>query len=129
MDLTRADLYIILSVAGLFIIAVFKTQLIQKIYKAEKISIIMPYTNINKILTIVLSFFIFSDVSKISLFITLSALLVIIGFSIDFKTLKVPKTMKLLLITESIVSLTALTSGYFILNYSVEIYFSIFLIS
>jgi hypothetical protein len=53
----------------------------------------MPYDNINKILSIILAFFIFSDVSLITLLITIFAVIIIIAFSIDFKTLKIPKSV------------------------------------
>jgi len=72
------------------------------IYREEKISTIMPYTNVNKILTIIASFFLFADVSIISLFITIFAIFVVIIGSINFKTLKFPKNIIIILINETI---------------------------
>jgi len=66
----------------------------------------MPYTNINKILSIVLAFFLLSkDVSFITLIITIIAIIVIISFSIDFKTLKIPKSIIMFSIAEALTSI------------------------
>jgi len=67
----------------------------------------MPYLNVNKILTIILSFFVFADVSVEALLITFLAIIVVIIFSVDFKSLKLPKNVPLLLVSETIAALIA----------------------
>ena len=84
----------------------------QNIYREEKISVLMPYTNINSILTILLSFFLFSDVSKTTFGITIFTILVIVGFSIDFKILRFPRNIIKMFICELIYAFSNLIVGY-----------------
>lgn len=129
LNFQNLDYFIIFFWAFLLILAVFNTQLKQKVYREERISVIIPYTNVNKILTIILSFFVFSDVSIISLFITIFAILIVIIFSINFKNLKLPKTISLLLLSESITALLAIWAWYLILNYWEDLYFLVYWLS
>jgi len=68
----------------------------------------MPYSNINKILTIILAFFIFSDVSLITITITIIAIIVIVLFSIDLKTLKIPKSILIFSFSQVLTSILIL---------------------
>ncbi|MCH2189085.1 hypothetical protein MK079_04640 [Candidatus Gracilibacteria bacterium] len=117
------DLTIVVVVFVVMLVAIFRTQFYQKIYNEEKISVIMPYTNINKIVIIICSFFLFSDVSVISLFITIIAIIVIILFSIDFKNHTVPKNTTSLIVLEILRAIDVLVSGWIILNYTEIHYF------
>lgn len=100
-----------------------KTVVAQKIYSQEKISTLMPYTNINKILSIILAFFIFWNISKISFIITLIAVITITIFSIDFKTLKIPKNIWLFSILEIIQSWITLITWYILLEITSSAFF------
>lgn len=123
IDLSKVDYLLVISTSIILFISIFKTQIRQSIYREEKISVIMPYTNVNKILSIVLSFFIFSDVSKTSLFITILAIIVVIIFSIDFKTLKFPRNIKKMLIVEIGWAGLLVWSWWLIANYWEDLYF------
>ena len=81
IDLSTIDLLIIVWIIVSVIFDVSNIQRVQKLYTEEKYSVIAPYTNLNKILIIIGSFFIFQDVSLIALWITLLAIVVIIWFS------------------------------------------------
>lgn len=133
LDFSWMSIYYILIIVLITIVQNLKTMMNQYIYSIEKISTLMPYTNINKILTIILAFFIFWDISNISFWITLLAVIIIIVFSIDYKSLKVPKiiwlfalweiveSMLILLIWYVLLSLT--WSAYYIMSYMVWIFF------
>lgn len=129
LDYEKVNFILIFSTISIILISIFKTQIYQKIYREEKISLIMPYTNVNKILTIFLSFFIFADVSLKSLIITFIAILIIMLSSIDFKTFKLPKTIIMLLIWEIIWWCLNLFIWLIILKYWVNLYLSILILS
>ncbi len=97
--------YNILLLAPLITILNFtRVQISQYVSTREKLSTLTPYENINKIISIILAFFIFSDVSLFSFLLTLSAWIIISLSSIDFKTLKVPKLIKLFSLAQIIQS-------------------------
>gem|GEM_PF-2455326 len=77
----------------------------QAIYKKEKISTILPYENLSSIFAILISFFIFKDVSWTSFFIAILTVIVIILFSIDFKNVKFPKKIKPIMIVQAFTAL------------------------
>lgn len=123
VDLSNLDFWVLFLICLILFIEIFTTGIAQKIYKEEKMSVIMPYTNVSKILTIIFSFFIFSDVSIISLIITLLAISIVIIFSIDFKTLKFPKNISKILFIEFWVAITTLLGWWLVINYWEIIYF------
>jgi len=118
VDMELFDLTVMGIVFIIMFAAIIRTQYSQKIYREEKMSVIMPYTNINKIIVIISSFFLFSDVSITSLFITILAIIVIILFSIDFKDHSVPKNMVTLVVLECTRAIDVLVGGWIILNYT-----------
>jgi len=128
IDYSNVDLVIVLWTIVIFLLSIVKSPIIQNVYKKEKISVIMPYTNINKILSIIFSFFLFSDVSITSLILTIIAIFVVILFSIDFRTLKVPKSLKIIAISELLTSIITIASWYLIFKYSEILYFIIFVV-
>lgn len=107
---------------------IIKDPINQKIYSEEKISVLIPYQNLNKIFVIVSSFFIFQDVSLISFFITLFTVLIIILASFDFKHKKLPRNFWKILFVETVLSVTILLGGWVVLNYGEINYFVIYTI-
>lgn len=105
-------------VAIICIIRVISSAISQSVYKVEKISLIAPYENLNKIISIIFSFFIFSDVSLISVFIAIGIILIIFGSSIDIKSMKFPKVLKIFSIHQILVSINTLLIGYLLLSIS-----------
>lgn len=108
---------------------IIKEPVTQQIYKEEKISVIMPYLNLSKIFVIISSFFLFQDVSNITLCITIFTVIVIALTSIDFKNKRLPKNFSKLLFVESIRTIWTLLWGWLILSYSEIIYFNIYVIA
>lgn len=95
----------------------------QYVYKNEKLSLIAPYENLNKILSIVLSFFIFSDVSVISLCIALFVIAIIFVTSVDFQRMQIPRTIQFFSINQVMVSVNTILIWYLLLNMSTIDYF------
>ncbi len=102
-------LLIIILISSLYFINV---QISQYVYKREKISVLTPYENLNKIFSITLAFFIFSDVSVLSFLLTLFAWFIITAASIDFKTFKIPKLIKVFSVWQIFKSITILLIWY-----------------
>lgn len=125
IDLSNITLFHVTILFFMVIAWFFRTVIMQKAYATDKISTLMPYENINKILSIVLAFFIFWDISTLSLLITLIAIIVIISFTIDRKTLKIPKTIKLFAFSQSITSILTLLAWYLLITISESAYFII----
>jgi len=119
------DIILIGAVFLIMVMDVIRTHFDQKIYKVEKMSAVIPYTNLNKIVVILVSFFLFSDVSVISLFITISAIIVIILFSIDFKNKTTLKNILPIILTEISLAADILLWWWVIMKYS-EVHYFIF---
>lgn len=128
IDYSNIDPIIVIWTILVFLLCIIKSPIAQKIYREEKISVIMPYSNLNKILSIIFSFFLFADVSIIALILTIIAIFVVILFSIDFKTLRLPKNLKIIALSEFLTSIITISSWYLILKYSEILYFIIFVI-
>ena len=128
IDIGSVNFLIIIALLVFVLIDVVKVKIKQELFKKEKYSVIAPYTNLNKILIIIWSFFIFSDVSLTSLIITIIAIIVIILFTIDLKTLKLPRNFKKVLIVEVIDSISWLFVGWFIISYSEKLFFSMYVV-
>jgi len=80
--------------------------------KREKISVLLPYSKLNTVLSIILSFYLFWDVSFISFIIAIIIVVLITIFSIDFSSFKVPKTLWVFLIHEIILTWWVILIGY-----------------
>ena len=110
-------------IAGICVLWFVSNSISQYVYKNEKISLIAPYENLDKILSIIFSFFIFSDVSVISLVIAIFVILIIFATSIDLKQMKIPKTIQVFSINQLIVSINTILIGYLLLYMSSIEYF------
>ncbi|MDD5769423.1 MAG: hypothetical protein PHE25_00495 [Candidatus Gracilibacteria bacterium] len=87
-----------------------------KILKVEKISYLLPYTNLEKIFTIILSFFIFGDISIITFFIIIFTIFIIIIFSIDKKNLTFSKNILIFCFAQILYAIGNLFTGYALLE-------------
>lgn len=93
------------------------------VYKHEKVSVIAPYENLNKVISIIASFFLFGGVSYISLGIGILVIIIVIWASLDFKDLKLPKFIKLFTFHQVLVASNMLLIGYSLENISSIDYF------
>lgn len=117
------DLLIIFSI---ILIATFNNLFQLKIMKKAKLSELLPYDNLDKLLIVIIWFFLFywtdNETSIITLIITLIAIIVIILFTVDLKNIKIPKIIWQFFIFKSIKAVTVLWSWYFLLKYSAITY-------
>lgn len=116
--------YIFLSIV-LWCLRILSTLISQYVYKREKISLIAPYENLNKILSIIISFFLFGDVSTISLCIALLVVWIIFVSSYDFKNKHIPKTIQVFSLSQIIISINTIIVWYILLNISAVDFFMI----
>jgi hypothetical protein len=72
----------------------------QALYRKEKVSDLLPYENLNSIFVIIIWFLIFRDASVISFVVSIIAFIVTILFSINFKKLTLPRSIRFILIVE-----------------------------
>lgn len=105
------------------VLTYIRTLIMQTVYKNDKISKILPYQNISKIITLVIWFFLFWDTSIITLIIALITIIVIILFSIDFKKIYIPKNIKLFSVAEVIYASILLLLWYLLLSITNISYF------
>lgn len=87
-----------------------------KIFKVEKITHLLPYENLSKIFTIIFSFYLFSDISSTTFFITILTIFVIIWFSIDFKSLTFSKNILLFSFSHLFFAIWNLLTWYVLLE-------------
>lgn len=117
---------LILIIFWIVVLTIVNSLLEQNIYKNEKISALIPYEYLSSIFVIIISFFLFSDVSVITLIITLLSIVVITLFSIDLKKLIFPKNIKKIFILHIVWAIKLLTLWYILVRISNFDYFSIF---
>ncbi len=95
----------------------------QRLNQQESLATLVPFSNLNKIFSLTLSFFIFKDVSLTALLISLSAVVVIIWFSIDFKHFKLPNNFRNILIIQTLVSICYIIMSRTILQVSDKVFY------
>lgn len=99
------------------------------IYKKTKLSELLPYFNLDKLLIVLIGFFLFywtkNSTSIESFIIILFTIIIVIWFSIDFKNLKINKNIWLFIFSKSISSISTLLIGYILIQYSAVEYMSI----
>jgi len=95
-----------------------RTPLKQKLYRENKMSTLIPYENLNKIFIVIISFFLFGDVSWLTLSIALLTIFVIMWFTLDFKTIKFPKSFGIVVLIQLIYTVNTLIAGYILLSIS-----------
>ncbi|GHV23481.1 hypothetical protein FACS189428_7040 [Clostridia bacterium] len=83
----------------------------QKLWKQEKMSNILPYSNLKSVFAIIAGFLIFRDASVWSFIIAIVTFFVIMAFSIDFKKLTFPKSAKLILSIQLLGTVDTLLTG------------------
>lgn len=102
----------ILAIIGMIFIAVVTIImwfLWQKTYRDEKISVLTPFTNIDRILLIIISFFLFKNTSIISFWIALITVIILTLFAIDFSNFRLPKNFWLIILNNVLSTAKVLT--------------------
>lgn len=115
-------------VFAILVIDIIKEPALQQVYREEKISVLMPYFNLNKIFVIVSSFFLFKDVSLISFCITIFTAIVIMLAAVDIKNKRFPRNFWKIIFIESLRTVWVLLGGWVVLNYSEMTYFVLYVL-
>lgn len=90
-----------MAIIGLIIvtcISVVMWFLSQIIFRNEKISVLSAFSNIDKIILIIVSFFLFKNTSIIAFWMALLATFILTLFAIDFSNFRLPKNFLLILL-------------------------------
>jgi hypothetical protein len=66
------------------------------------------------VFSIIAGFLIFKDTSRVSFAVAIVTFFVIMGFSIDFKKLTIPKNIKTILLIQSLMAVEVVLTGYFL---------------
>lgn len=125
-DIFSVWIFPIFIISIIALLDIIKNPVTQSVYREEKISVIMPYLNISKILIIIWSFFLFSDVSYTTLAITIFTIFIIAYASIDFKNKKLPRCFTKILFSEILRAIWAILWGWLVLSYSEIMYFNVY---
>lgn len=128
-SLFSIGMFPIIMVLAVALVDIIREPVTQQVYKEEKISVIMPYQNISRILIIIASFFLYNDVSYITFCITILAIIIIMLASIDVKNKRFPKCFSKLLFVETLKTMWALLGWWLVLSYSEVLYFNIYIIA
>jgi len=127
LHLKPLNLLLFILILWIVIIWLILWKINQTLYKRNKMSSLMPYQNISRIVVIVFWFLIYQDTSLITLFIAIITTIIIALFSIDFKKYTVPKDIKIYTIVQIINGIVILTTVYILkeiwnINYFLYMY-------
>ena len=90
----------------------------QAILKENKVSSIIPFENLAPLFTILLWYFLFHKASIYSFVISIIAVVLVILFSIDYKTFRFPKKVSLLFLHQWLLSIEMLLIAYALNSYN-----------
>lgn len=112
----QLNLWIIFLISAWIILQLIYSPVNQQLYKENKISEMLPFNNLNKIFSILFAFLFFHQWNLIAFLISIITLIVIILFTIDFKTYKLPKKIHHIFFVEIWVSIRIIIVGYILLK-------------
>lgn len=101
------------------------SQLVQDIYKKEKLSVITPYENLSQILSILFAFFLFWGVSVVTFILSIIIVVITFAFSVDIKHLKFPKFFGRFFLAQFLSSAYNIAVWYILKTISFSEYFTI----
>ena len=116
---------IILLICVWIIFRLSSSYLMQKVYRNEKLSTITPYENTNEMLSIILAFFIFRDVSMTSFCIALAIVVFTIIYTVDFKKLTFPRFFWTFFTAQILLTLYYVCIGFIVKEISYIEYFTL----
>ncbi|MCT4616599.1 MAG: EamA family transporter [Candidatus Gracilibacteria bacterium] len=97
---------------GVAVLNAFAGILGQRAYTEEKISVLMPYSKVDAVIIVIVSFFLFKDVSVFSFAVCMLILAITIGANIDFKNFKMSKPVLYVIISKIIYGIGGIVCGY-----------------
>ena len=122
--------YVIILIFFTSFIHLFDTLLWLYVYKTTKLSELLPYQNLDKLFIVLIWFFLYAGVEdkEVSLFtfvITLLTIFVVTILTIDFKNIKIPKTIWIFILNRILKSSSVVLLWYILISYSTVTYWSI----
>lgn len=99
--------------------------LMQRVYRNEKLSVITPYENTNEILSIILAYFIFRDVSLTSFCIAIGIMFFTVIYTVDFQKLKFPRFFWTFFIAQLFLTLYYICIWFIVREISYTEYFAL----
>ncbi|MCP4523896.1 MAG: hypothetical protein GY828_06805 [Candidatus Gracilibacteria bacterium] len=112
-----------------FLFFFFQIRLNQYVFKNEKISVLVPYENLGKILTVLMGVFILKDdISTISLIFFLFTVLLIGAFGLNGKNLQFSKTVGIFCIAQVLSACANFLTGYILIHNSSLDYYTVYIL-
>jgi len=109
------------TIWGIFLFSVFwmiANIPAQIAYRQEKISVLTPFAETGRIITLILGFFLFANTSLVTFSFALVSAFVLVWASINFKSFAINKYCLFILLTWVIQSINTIIAGYIILKLS-----------
>ncbi len=127
LHIKHLSLLIFILILWIVVIWLILWKINQTLYKRNKMSSLMPYQNISRIVVIIFWFLIYQDTSLITLIIAIITTIIIALFSIDFKNYTVSKDIKIYSVVQIINWIITLTIVYILkdiwnINYFLYMY-------
>lgn len=122
-NILNLELEFFILCSSLLLITIWKALMYQKVYREEKMSSIMPFTNLSKVFAIIAWFFLFNDSKVIVILIWMLIILILAISSIDFKDFSIPKNIKKIFLWEVIIAVSMIWNGYMVNQYWNENFF------
>lgn len=110
------DILVLLCIFLSFILYLLWGYLRASIFKVEKITYLLPYSNLSKVFTVVFSFFLFWDISISTFFVILFTIFIIMWFTIDLKNLTFSKNILIFSFSELLYAIWNIIIGYSLLE-------------
>ena len=113
----------LLFLSSASILRIVDTLLWLYVYKTTKLSELLAYQNLDKLFIVIIWFFLYAwiegkEVSILTLIITISTIIIVTIFSLDFKKLKIPKNIWIYILAKLSSSLVIIFLWYVLINYS-----------
>ncbi len=109
---------ILLGIILFSLLGIFASNLSQYAYKNEKISVLTPFGETGRIITIILGFFLFSGTSTLTFFFALASALILVLASINFRSFSFNRYTLMILWTGVIQSINTFIAGYTLVHIS-----------
>ena len=112
----HAPLLMIGLVALANLIYIVREPILQRIWREEKVSLLMPYENVNTFLVTLFAFCFLGHTTLATFLVACAALVVITLGSIDYKDFSVPRHLYLILLSELLTGIANIIVGYTLLH-------------
>ncbi len=110
----KLNLGLIFAILCICLVRIVSTNLSQYIYKNEKVTVLMPYENLNKVMSIIASFFLLWDGNIKTVWVAFIVIVILLIASLDFQKITFPQIFALLFLHESLTATRSISTAYII---------------